>query len=342
MFETKSEYSDFFPLAKNLLERSDRINLVKLLEQPKVRNLFLHNVDHPMGYEDGPSGVSYLRLKKRSGKLTEKDRKKLYEISERVVREVEDDFSQLSQLEKATALLGANQLIQNISWQNYSLNSRDKIRKNLIERISKTYIENPEDIERISKWDAQILENKGFYHLKPNEMTAIGSLMSFIPTMIVAMVFKENPVANFYINNIMPIAMGSMAGIFGHQLALLAQDLPGDKKSPNTTNKLQTKRQYAIQRHPLYFWKGVLGIVPGITSLNPIGLYFASKSAYQLSKACEFQDERMKIIYGQEAEDYQDNVPAFIPSSKILSKGLRKVLPEKVADILDTPVSHYL
>lgn len=343
MFETKSHYKEFSPLASAVLKEQGRNNLVSLLEQPKIKNLFLHNVDHPMGYQDGPSGVSLLRLDRRTKNLTEKDRNKLYEISERTIRVIENNKENLSPKEKSTLLLGANQLTQNAVWKTRSPVWKNKIRANLIERISKSYIDNSEQIERVKEWDAQIAENKSFYHVAPTEMTAMGSMFSIIPTVIGAAVFKDSSFSDFVINSAVPISLCS-AGIsyFGHQFALLAQEMPGEKKSPNTAKKLQTKRHYRFQRHPLYFWKGMMSVVPGLISINPLGLFFASKGAYQISKTCEFQDERMRILYGKEAKEYQNRTPAFIPGSKILLKGLEKILPKKVTNILDSPISKYL
>ena len=94
-------------------------------------------------------------------------------------------------------------------------------------------------------------------------------------------------------------------------------------------------------RHPLYSSRIFGNALFGLISF-PFGTFFSARSLYHNVKGCEKQDERMRILHGEEAVKYQNKVPAMVPGTKLLMMNLRKVLPKKFCDILDTPVSHYL
>src|SRR3989344_925870 len=180
MFEVKPDYEEFVSTASRVLRSYDRNNLVNLLGQPRVRNLFLHEVDHPMGYQDGVSGSSDRKMNRRALPLSDKDRRKLYEVVEYTLREIESSESDLSPEDKKNLLIGANQLSQSIRWNHWAgpawYRSGFKC-DSLRERISKSYVED-DSIERITEWDAQITENKSMWHMERVQGTVQGSILS--------------------------------------------------------------------------------------------------------------------------------------------------------------------
>ncbi len=340
MFETHSDYQKFAPLIKRMLEEKGRSNLVNLLEQPKTRKLFLHDVDHPVGYLDGPSGISIKRMERRAFSLSKKDRNKLYQIAEYAIRAVEDSNSNSSSEEKKELLLGANQLVQNADWVwSHGVGWRRK-GKSQLERIAKTYVEG-DSIANIKAWDAQIAENKGFYHISKgmDPKTMMFSMGGVVPTAIgTSMLFGVERAQN----TIIPLFLMGAYSLYANNFLLLPlQDFFGEKKSPNTTSKLITGRHYNLLRHPMYASRMLANVCFGLGSF-PFGTHASIKDLYHNVKGCEKQDERMRILHGKEAVEYQGKTPVMLPGSKLLVKGLRKILPEKVCDVLDTPVSHYL
>ncbi len=343
MFETHANYEKFAQVTKGILEEKGRCNLVNLVKQPRISDLFLHNVDHPTGYQDGPSGISLNAMKDRALPLSEKDRRKLYEIAEHSIRSVEEGVNELGSDEKRDLLLGANQLIQNADWRYWHGNGGWRGRKGnkQLERIAKLYTED-DSIARVREWDAQIAENQGFYHIDKGmsfgSANSMVGMFGLIPTSIAALTLF-GPEAMEYTT--LPLFLGGASAIFANNLLLIPQEVFGEENSPNTSSKLVTGRQYKFLRHPLYASRMLGDVLFGLASF-PFGTYFCAKGLYHNAKGCEKQDERMRILHGNEAIKYQSKTPAFIPGTKLLMRGLRKILPEKVCDNLDTPISHYL
>jgi protein-S-isoprenylcysteine O-methyltransferase Ste14 len=345
MFETHAEYDNFEPEARIILERKGQQNLASLLRKPAIKDVFSVNVDHPVGYNDGPSGVSLKGLKKVAKNLTDKDKKKLWVIAEYVLRDIEEN-EEISPKQRKELLLGANQLIQIKDWD--LKRNEPKLWRNhsQLERIAKTYTKNLQGIERVRKWDAQIRENHSMYHVDKLNNFINYSIFSIFPTVVSLVLLEDSNIISQEhteaVYNFIEYSMvSSFFGFLMHQVALIAQD-KSNTESPNTTNKLITNRHYKFFRHPLYGAKLITSMPMGLASLNPIGWFSVGKGLYHYSKACEKQDERMRILYGKEAEEYQGRTAALVPGTKQLIKGLRRILPDRIVDVLDTPVSKYL
>jgi len=343
MFETRASYEEYIRAIKAILEEKGRHNLANLLGQSRIRDLFQHDVDHPVGYQDGPSGISLNAMKQRALPLSEKDRKKLSEIAEYSIRSVENSETKLSPEEKRGLLLGANQLIQNADWRYLYGNGgwwRRKGRSQL-ERIAKLYTKD-DSIARVKEWDAQIAENQGFYHISKGMDIAseniILGMFGTIPAYLTIRALFGCEAAIGITGTL--FASGALQYLAQYPL-LMAQDFLGEEKSPNTSSKLVTGRHYKFVRHPLYASRMLADILFGLASF-PFGTYFCARGLYHNAKGCEKQDERMRLLHGDEAVEYQKKTPAMIPGTKLLMKLLRKILPEKICDALDTPISHYL
>ena len=77
--------------------------------------------------------------------------------------------------------------------------------------------------------------------------------------------------------------------------------MAGPRVIAGLAKELIKTRHYKFVRHPLYSMKMAMGVIPGLASLNPVGWFAAAKTMYHCTKACELQDEKLRILHGEEA-----------------------------------------
>lgn len=339
MYEAKADYGVFLPIAQETLRQHDKKELGNLLVESRFKNLFLQPADHPMGYEDSISGVAHERVKRRYSKLNGNDRGYLYEMSEILLDEIERGQNTPDGETLKQSFLGVNHLIQPLL-DKYGRDEEGKMSEELTTRLTKLYGDSP---VRIKEWEAQIAENKGFEHM---EMLNAGQLESIVGIVGALPVFGAIGAIDFdtmksvveYFS--MPVFAFGMATTLADQFLLLSLQEMGD--SPNTSEKLITSKHYKFMRHPLYGARMLSTSLIHLAMLNPLSGYFGLKGLYHGSKACQRQDERLRHLFGEEAEEYQEEVSAFIPGASTLRRGLKKILPENVIKYLYKPLSDYL
>jgi protein-S-isoprenylcysteine O-methyltransferase Ste14 len=358
VFERRIDFHSFSKVSKKVLIGKRENELIKMFDYPKIKNLFLCKVDHPMGYGDGVSETNVRKMCEMTGKLTEKDRKNIFEVSEKLLEKIEK--SNIRPQEKSNLILGINQLLQNISWNQYIVKdewhefrtksnkivekkvwNKEKIQE-LVNRIVEIYTKN-KTIKRIKEWDQQILENQSFHHIeKGMDLTKYGYSMVNAIVVSTPLIFINKSIAITVVLAHATTTVISMMFTGGMNAIMLElQEFTKNKNdSPNLSKKLVTNRHYKFLRHPLYATRIIGDLIDSV--LFPIGTYGAIKTLYHNIKGCEKQDERMRVLHGETAIEYQEKTPMVIPGSKLIIKILKKIVPEKIISKLETPISKYL
>lgn len=342
--ETRISYEGAKPVINLALARFKRKGreISDFVETPEFQNLFIPKVDNPVGYEDGASHSQYLLINENYQKLSGEQKKYLFDLGTILIHEFRNSNGSLSTEDKKRFLMTANQIIQHQKIPNHRFSKEGRKAEKFAKRISRFYVGNNDF--SIPQWDAQIHENKGFWHIERlNLYGQLGPIAGFLPMIAgaigaKAMGFDEGLEKVFYHGTIPLTIIGFGAFMLDQFILRLAQDVG---KSP-VYNEGLIKKHYQFSRHPMYGTRMVGSLALNLATMNPVGLFCAAKALYHGTRGCEEQDKRLQILYGDEARNLQDKVPAYIPGTKLLTGGLRKILPTKIINAPETPISKYL
>jgi protein-S-isoprenylcysteine O-methyltransferase Ste14 len=339
-YETGINYEEAKPfLARALEGRTDREELTSLVESDEFKGLFGHRVDNAPGYADGGSFAEIEKMVSAYKAFPENKRETLFTLAGSLLKLSKNSNGELSPEDRAKVLLAASQLTEHNKRTQSDFWKGQRILRNITEE----YLRGKS--EKIPQWDAQLAENRGYMHIGEANVNLyfapFVSLFGLGLTTAGAHLAFGQEVSNAVFETGSSLIIGGLAfghGILRHSLVAL-QNIG---KSPVSKEGLRKDRHYRISRHPLYAACIASDAAIGFGSFNPLGWYLAARSIYHTDKACEFQDKKMEILFGDEAREYQARVPSAIPGTNFLMRQLRKVVSPKVAKALETPISHYL
>lgn len=344
MDETKILYKEAQPILEKALAGTVGESKKAFAGTPEFRRLFLHKVDHPVGYYDGGSWAQPNRALRRFKALDESQKGYVADIAEGLLDYMDENHEYLTADENRDLLRTANQLTQHLHLKASTRELADK-REDLAKRIGEKYVETIGSTTRVPEWDSQLAENRGFWHMEQLNGWAqgglIGQAISGGATYGLMHLIDPETARIIGENIMLPLAVSVPVSMVADQFLMrILQD--GVGKSPVFDSGMITSKHYSVSRHPMYGARMLTSILGGLASLNPIGAWFSAKGIYHGTRACEEQDERLKILHGGEAREFQERVPYVIPGSNLLMKGLEKVLPRKMTEVLEKPMSHYL
>ena len=339
-YETGITYAEAKPLIERAISgREDERKLTALINSRKFQKFFSHRVDNAPGYVDGGSFAEIEKMVEAYKAFPDNARSKLFTLSELLLNLSKNSNGELAPEDRKRVLLTASQLTEH----NKRTHADFWKGQEILRGITEEYMQGKS--EKIPQWDAQLAENRGYLHMGEANINLyfapFGSLFGLGLTTLRAHLAFGPEVSKTVFETGSSLIIGGLAlghGILRHSLVAL-QNIG---KSPAYKEGLREDKHYRFSRHPLYAACIASDIAIGLGSLNPLGWYLAARSIYHTDKACELQDRKMKILFGDEARAYQKKVPSAIPGTNFLMRQLRKVVSPKVADVLETPISHYL
>lgn len=341
--ETNINYESASPRINRVLLDSSRQDLADFVKSDNFIGLFGHRVDNAPGYEDGASFAIWDKVSDAYEKLTESEKKDLLTLTELLINYTSSKNGEISPQDRRDILLTANQLVQHPKMADSGNYQRRILTQDLTKKISSEYVTS--NSEKVTQWDAQIAENRGYWHASEMNVNGMITLLSTGIGILglgiagISGAVESKTVAATLEHFLLPTFLtGASLSALDQFIMLPIQNIG---KSP-VYNEGLIKGKYSLARHPLYGLRMSSAILAGISSLNPVGAFFAAKTIYHGTRSCEEQDKRLKILHGEEAASFQEDHPMIVPGTKILMNGISKFASKKVVDALQKPVSHYL